>query len=193
MSDTVQPPIWSHPVRLAELDEQKPTTFALVPDAALRAAIAAGLGLSGLKKLRFEGNIHAAGDAGWQLHARLGATVIQPCVLSLAPVTTRIDEKLVRHFDREAILPAAKDDFEIEGDFEIPAGEEHEVLGAAIDPGLVMVEALALALPAYPRADDAKLARATFTEPGKTPLDDEQSRPFAGLRALRDKLGKDDG
>ncbi|MFV2001567.1 MAG: DUF177 domain-containing protein [Paracoccaceae bacterium] len=187
MSDDVNPPIWSRPMHLARLQAQKPTPFALASDATVRAAIASRLGLSGLRKLRFEGELRAAGGTDWQLNAALGATVIQPCVLTLAPVTTRIDEAVERHYTGEAQISAPQNDIEI------PEGEDHEVVGELIDPGLVMVEALALALPVYPRARDAKLARSSFTEPGKSPLSEPRRRPFAGLRALRDKLQNDDG
>ena len=50
--------------------------------------------------------------------------------------------------------------------------------------------ALALALPLYPRAEGADLAQAQFAGPGVTPMTDEDARPFAGLKDLRDKLDK---
>jgi hypothetical protein len=40
--------------------------------------------------------------------------------------------------------------------------------------------------------DGANLEASTFTEAGKTPMSDEAALPFAGLSALRDKLGKDE-
>jgi uncharacterized metal-binding protein YceD (DUF177 family) len=54
-----------------------------------------------------------------------------------------------------------------------------------------LAEALALALPLYPRAPGAELGEAAFTEPGKPVLRDEDARPFAGLAHLRDKLKGD--
>ncbi len=65
-----------------------------------------------------------------------------------------------------------------------------EPLTATIDLGALMVESLALALPLYPRAEGAHLRQAIFTEPGAAPLTDDDARPFAGLKSLRDKLGK---
>ena len=53
-----------------------------------------------------------------------------------------------------------------------------------------MAEALALALPDYPRAPDATLENAQVTEPGIAPMSDEDARPFAALAGLRDKLQK---
>ena len=50
-----------------------------------------------------------------------------------------------------------------------------------------MAEAVALALPPWPRAEGVETVAISVTEPGKTPLSDEDLRPFAALKALRDK------
>jgi uncharacterized metal-binding protein YceD (DUF177 family) len=160
-----------------------------VPGAESRRAIADELGLIGLRKLRLEGRIEPEGQRDWRLVARLGATVVQPCVATLAPVTTRIDEDITRIWRADFAEP--------EGDeVELPEEVDDEPLGAVIDIGAVMVEALALALPAYPRAEGAALDVAAVTEPGKAALTDEAAKPFAGLAALRDKMtggGEPDG
>jgi len=58
-----------------------------------------------------------------------------------------------------------------------------------IDPAAVMIEALALAMPLYPRAEGADLGEAVHAEPGVTPMRDADARPFAGLR---DRLARDE-
>ncbi len=143
-----------------------------------------------LRKLRFAGEIRPAGDdsgkAGaqgeWLLEGVLGATVVQPCVVTLAPVTTRIDAPVLRRYVRE--IPAEETD----GEVEMPEDETLELLEAEIDPRRVMQEALALALPDYPRADEAELGQSNYAPPGVEPLTDEALRPFAGLAELRKKL-----
>ena len=50
------------------------------------------------------------------------------------------------------------------------------------------LEALALALDPYPRAEGAALGDARFAPPGTQPLDEEALKPFAGLAELREKL-----
>ena len=67
-----------------------------------------------------------------------------------------------------------------------------ERLGAWIDPAVVMIEALTLAVPDYPRKDDVTLGEAVYTKPGDAPMTEADARPFAGLAGLRDKLGRDD-
>jgi uncharacterized metal-binding protein YceD (DUF177 family) len=77
----------------------------------------------------------------------------------------------------------------VEGEeVEIPEDDSAEPLGSTINPYTVMLEALALALPAWPRAEGAGIGSVTVTEPGQTPLSEEAMKPFAGLAALRDKL-----
>lgn len=171
-------------LRVADLPQTAPTLFDLAPGAEARAALARELGLSALRKLRFEGRITASGKRDWLLEGHLGATVVQPCVVTLEPVTTRIDTKVRRLF--LARMPGTEAD-----EVEMPEDDSAEALGAWIDPASVMAEALALALPLYPRKEDAELSEAVFTEPGKAPLRDEDTRPFAGLAGLRDALKKD--
>ena len=71
----------------------------------------------------------------------------------------------------------------------MPEDDTAEPLGDIIDLQGVMIEELALALPAWPRSEGAGIGSVTVTEPGQTPLTEEAMKPFAGLAALRDKLG----
>ncbi len=168
--------------RVAELPQNAPTEFDLRPDADTLRRLAGELGLSGLRKLRFAGRIAAHGARDWRLEAHLGATVIQPCVVTLDPVTTRIETDVTRLFLADMPRSDAPE-------AEIPEDDTIEPLGTVIDPAAVMAEALALALPLYPRKAGAELGEAVFAEPGKTPMRDEDTRPFAALASLRDRLG----
>ena len=168
--------------RVTELSERGDTPFRLEPDADARAALAGDLGLLGLRKLRFDGVIAPDGPTGWRVEGMLGATVVQPCSVTLEPVSTRIDEPVLRRF-----LPGLQD--APEGDeIEMPEDDSLEPLGTAIDLDAILREALALSLPAFPRKPDAELDKARFAPPGVTPLADTDLKPFAGLQALRDQL-----
>ncbi|SHH15186.1 YceD family protein [Marivita hallyeonensis] len=175
--------------RVADLSTRHPTAFDLQPEADARAAVAAQLNLLGVKKLRFRGEISPAGAQGWSLTGALGATVVQPCVVTLDPVTTRIDEAVERLF-----VPASYLEIEAEAgaETEMPEDTRLEPLGPVISAYDVMIESLSLALPQYPRRADADLGDAVFAEDGVTPLTDEDTKPFAGLAALRDKLDKEE-
>lgn len=169
--------------RVSELSPRKPQRFELVPEAGAMGAIAADLGLLGLRKLRFQGELRAEGRADWRLDAHLGATVTQECVVTLEPVTTRIEEDVTRRFLDDWPPP------EEEGDeVEMPEDETIDPLGERIDLWAVMTEALALALPPYPRAEGAELERTAAAPPGAAPITDEETKPFAGLAGLRKKL-----
>lgn len=171
-------------LRVSDLSQNTPTAFNLKPSSEVQASLAQELGLSGLRKLRFAGEIRARGKRDWELTATLGATVVQPCVATLEPVTTRIDTKVRRLYVTD--MP------EIDAEeIEMPEDDSIEPLGSTIDTGAVMAEALALAIPDYPRKEDAQTGVTTFTEPGITPMSDEDARPFAALSGLRDALKKD--
>jgi len=173
-------------VRLADPGQRGTHPFAVTPDAAARAAVAQHLGILEVRKLRFEGRLVPQGRRDWTLEAMLGATVVQECVVTLAPVVTRIDEPVTRRYLADLPEPAP-------GETEMPDDDSIEELPASLDLAAVMIEALSLALPPFPRAPDAGPVDLTVTEPGAAPLDAAAVRPFAGLAGLRDRLAGTDG
>ena len=172
-------------LRVAQLRSRGMQDFDLAPDTDARGLIAQELGLSDLRKLRLQGQVTEDG-ADWVLEAHLGATVVQPCVVTLDPVTTRIDETVTRRFSPEAERPE-----NLPGDeMEMPEDDTVEPLEQDIDLNRVLIEALSLALPPWPRSDNAELVHITAAAEGVEPLTDEDTKPFAGLADLRDKLDK---
>ena len=170
--------------RVAELPQNSIKKFEIRPEPAQNDAIAAELGLLGLRKFRFVGQIKASGKSDWRMTGNIGATVIQPCAITLEPVTTRIDLAVERLFVRDL---EKLDEEEIE----MPEDDSIEQLGGFIDPEAVMIEALVLALPEYPRSEGAELGEAIYTQAGTAPMKDEDARPFAGLAALKGLLKPD--
>ena len=172
-------------MRLAELRTGRPTSFTLEPTPAERKAVAQELGLVALKKLKFEGTLTPQGRNDWTLQAKLGATVVQECVVTLDPVTTRIDEQIVRAY--------VKDIPDIDAaEVEMAQDETVDPLPDTLDLAQVMIEALSLALPPDPRSSDAELGSVAVTAPGMKPMSDDDAKPFAGLGALRESLEKKD-
>jgi len=168
------------PLKMAALSRHQPFTFLLEPDAAARADLAEDLGITQVRKLRFSGELIPEGRADWLLRADLGATVVQPCVVTLAPVTTRIDDRITRRFLARWVDP------EVGSETEMPQDDTIEPLPEELDLARVMAEALALALPDYPRAAGAELGEVVYTEPGAEPLTEERVKPFAALAKLKD-------
>jgi len=171
----------AHRLTLARLPRGRDMDVDLTPDAAERTALADDLGLSALRKLRLTGRLSPEGAQDWRLTAKLGATVVQPCVITAEPVTTRIDETVTRRYLAEMPEPDGEE-------VEMPEDDSAEPLPAVLDLSAVIAEALALALPPYPRAPGAALEEAVFAPPGVTPLTDEAAKPLAGLAALRDRF-----
>lgn len=153
-------------VRVASLRTGSPTPFDLRPDDTLRSAIADELDLLSLRKLRLSGALIPEGRDAWRLDAMLGATVTQPCVVTLEPVTTRIDEPVTRTWRPEATLSHPAEGSETE----LP-DEDIDPLPDVIDLRAVISEALALALPQYPHAEGAKQMSEAL---------DQAARPRAG-------------
>lgn len=170
------PEAFTRPVDLSRLPKNAPYPFEIEADAPERAALAGVLGAQSVRKFGFSGRLTPMDGEGWLLEGQLGATVIQSCVVSLAPVTTRIDTPVRRRF-----VPAEQLDEE---------DDEMEPLTPQLDLALIATEATSLELPDYPRAPDAALAQKDFAAPGVEPLTDEDVKPFAGLKALRDKLSE---
>lgn len=177
-------------IRLADLDPSEGMVFELKPDAT--QALMDRLEVLALRKARFAGRLAPEGKRGWRLEAQLGATVVQPCIVTLNPVTTRIEDKIVRRYvpNYDQIVGDATDS-DGEG-MPMPEDDTIDPLPAIIDLMDVFEEALSLALPLYPRADGAELGDAKFAEKGVAPLEDKDLKPFAGLAGLKDKLENGD-
>ena len=183
MSDPAQP----RPTRFrtSALSPRKPTRFAYHPDAAERAALAEDLGLLALYALELTGEIRPAGRDELVLDATLTARADQACSITLAPVPASVTEAVRRRYIAGLAEP--------EGDeVEMPEDDSQEPMPEVIDLAEVAAEALALALPLYPRAPGAELGQIVHAEQGVTPLSDADLKPFAGLQGLAAKLAAKD-
>lgn len=172
-------------VTVSDLPNGRELPFEIVFDADQRAETVALLDLLELSKLRFTGVLSPRGRTDWTLSGALGATAAQACVVTLEPVKTRVDTPVARVFLSRWEEPEPDSVSEMDDDV------ESEPLPDQIDLASIAREALALALPDYPRKDDVALEEAVFAEPGVAPMTDEDTKPFAGLAALKEKLEKD--
>ena len=173
-------------IPLAKLPADGPHRFSWSPDKAALSKLAHELGLLSMRKARAEVTLTPKAKRDWQLSARWGATVIQSCVVTLDPVTTRLD-------GQDNIVFTANMPEVNEAETEMPSDDTLEPLAEVVDLNDVLREMIALALPAYPKADGARIEQSTFSAEGITPMSDDEARPFAGLASLKEKLAKDDG
>ena len=165
-------------LRLDRLAPDRPTPFRHEPDPQERATLIESLDLIELRKVRLEGALIPEGRADWRLEAHLGATVVQPCSVTLAPVTTRIEEPVIRRYLEHYAAP-------LETEAEMPEDETAEPLPESVDLAAVLAEALALALPPFPRAEGAAPGDLAHGPPGAAPIEDTQVNPFADLARLK--------
>ena len=146
----------------------------VVPSTDERAAIAAQIGVTSVDALAVK--LHAVRVTG-----RLAASVTQPSVVTLEPLTQEIAEPIDRIFlpggEKAYAGPANAEIFvDLEGD-DVPDHFE----GNEADLSDLIVETLALAVDLYPREPDASLEDAGY----KPDVDD--ASPFAALKALKPK------
>ncbi len=165
----------SLPLRVAALAARKPTRFAFRPSEPERAVMAAALELIGLPAFTFIGELTPEGRHDYRLTAELVADVVQPCSITLAPVPASLRESVRRQYLSDYREPETEEAEMV--------SDEAEPLPEVIDIAAVAIEALALALPPYPRAPGAELGEAVFAEPGVEPLRQADLNPFASLAA----------
>lgn len=169
------------------LDRERPTAFRVALTTEELRAAAQFLDVERIDRLALRGTLAAWGPRGWLAQGRLTATVVQPCVVTLAPVVTQIDEPVERRYLPQHDLPEVK-------------ALEHELAEDEIDPpdpftdsldlGQLAIESLALLIDPYPRAPGAELGERLYTAPGVEPMTEQDAKPFAALAALRLKLGE---
>lgn len=176
----------THPLRISDIPKAKSQPFDVTFTAAQMSDVVTILSALSVKKMRIHGKISPSGSKDWALTATVGATVTQACVVTLGPVQTRIDAPVtltyVAGYNSEGTESVA----------EIPEDQTIEPLTDEIDLATVAIEAIAMALPDYPRSQNAELETAVFTEPGGKAMTDNDAKPFASLAELKDKLSKED-
>lgn len=171
--------------RMADLATRKATTFEVSPNTATRKALAAAMDIIEIRKLRLTGEIAPQGGKDWHLTAKMGATVVQECVVTLDPVITRLDEPVTRTYVANFEEPDA-------AEAEMPEDDTIEAIPEVLDLEALLAEALSLALPPFPRAAGAELGSVQYAASGTTPMTDDDAKPFAGLGALKAALENKD-
>ncbi|WP_116084436.1 DUF177 domain-containing protein [Tropicimonas sp. IMCC34011] len=170
-------------MRLSSLPRRDAHKVSYAPDEAGLEAIRERLKIEAVTSARLEGQLIPAARRDWRLEATLTARAVQACVVTGAPVETVVSEKVVRRYVEDWSEPE-------ESEVEMPQDDTAEPLPAMLDLSDVLGEALDLALPEFPRAEGAELGEAVFAAPGVEPMRDEDARPFAALKALREGGGE---
>jgi hypothetical protein len=175
-------PEFSRPVRVSALPDEG-LAFNETATEEERAALARRYGARAVSRLTTKGRIERQ-EGGWRLSGVASARLTLTCVVTLEPVEQIIEERFGRLH-----LPGAPEPDLLDLDPE--AEDPPEPLGESLDPGEAAAEAVALAIDPYPRADGAVFKGRIVAPDGAEPLSEAASRPFAGLAALRARMGGD--
>lgn len=140
-----------------------------------RAAVARRLDLAGVERLEAEFDVVPEGQ-GVLARGRFEAVVVQACVVTLQPVTSRVEGEIVQRFSPVGQdLTAGGTEIEVDALAEDPP--EPPVQGAA-ELGELVVEHLALALDPYPRVPGVSVELPHENVEGG-------DNPFSKLRGLK--------
>lgn len=163
---------WSVPVIVEDIPDTGLHVEIDAPEAA-RAALAA---LGGLRELSWLSAVFdlARKGAGVRVTGQVNARVGQKCVVTLEPIESDLEELVDLIF-----APADAGQAEARDTEESP----EPLVDGKLDLGAVATEFLLLGIDPYPRK-----AGAEFAPPM---ADDGGAHPFAGLEALKKRLGGD--
>ena len=172
-------------IKISDLSTVKGNSFRWQSNVASNSKIAEQLDLISLGKIDFRGKISAHGKNKWLLSGKLGASVVQKCVVTQEAVRCRLDENVKRvYVPTTEISPLEKD----EGlDVNMELDETLEPLTDTLDLSLLALETLALVLPDYPRSNDTDYLSISLGDDSLDDIENEQN-PFAILRTLKEKL-----
>lgn len=164
------------------LDSMPPTgrELRLAVDEEQRQAVAAALAITAVERL--EVTLHAVRfRGGMRVTGRLYATIVQPSVVTLEPVRQVIEEPVDRVF-----LPGGEKPFAEKAGAEVFVDLEGEDVpdhfeGPEADMSDLVIEALALAIDPYPRAEGESVEDLGLPAAD----DDPEESPFARLKLLK--------
>lgn len=195
-------PEWSRTVNADDITERI-RVFTLTADEEECITLARRFGISSIQNIRADmtacrdRNEHVVHVEGF-----VRADLVQPCVVTLEPVTTSIDEKFEGWFadpkDAVSFARARAERLRRKGAPDVALLDEEEdpepITNGIIDLGELAAQYIALAIPPYPRAPGAGGEKDAEEE--NEPLSENSLRksPFAALKAWKaEKEKEEDG
>lgn len=152
-----------------------------------RAALAKRLGIKSLDSLAAEVRLGSVQNGALiRLSADFTADVIQACVISLEPVTSRIEASFERLYDPSAAPAEADGEADLSLDEEVP----EPLIGGILDLGVIITEELALELNPFPRAPGVDFHE--FLPESGEPREKENEKPGGPFATLAKLVGDGD-
>lgn len=174
MTHPIENNVLSCPVSVADIGEDGRSGH-VEADEASRVALIARLDLERLDRLRLDYTLVPLGRGRFRLTGRWSASAAQTCGVTLEPIPFAIDEDVSIEFWTAAAWERYK---RSHGDVAFAPDEDAPEIIARdeIDPGQLLEELFIVALPPFPRREDAELSWREREEP--------DAGPFAVLRGL---------
>ena len=167
---------------VAELSQNKPYKFSLNWESPELNAYLTPMDLRSLSKVTIIGQIKAEGGKNWYLTAKVGATAVQSCVITVEDIKTRLDVNISRRYFADF------ESYEATLTSEEVLDDEAEAVPEKIDILKLALETISIGLDDFPRKEGTVLEPVLSAPKGVVPLTDDAIKPFAGLASLRDKL-----
>lgn len=153
------------------------TTRSATP--AERAELARQLPLVSFESLTVQYHIKPAGRDRYALTGRVKGELIQSCIVTLDPVSAKLDEPLDCKFVPPAFIPTQQAEEE-----ELSSVDELEPIeGGILNVGQVVFEVISSGLDPYPRRADAQWE----SQDDAAGIEDAAPGPFAALAGLKKK------
>jgi uncharacterized metal-binding protein YceD (DUF177 family) len=162
---------------------QAPRLVSIEANEGERAALAARFGLEAIHSLAAEAALTRS-DEAVRATGRVTAAVVQSCVATGEPVEEEVAEDFAIEFRPHPAVGSPDEEIELsEGELDVVFYD-----AAAVDLGDAVAETVSLALNPFPRSAAAEDA---LREAGVKSEEEARAEasPFAGLAALKDKLG----
>ena len=170
---------FSYPVKVGHISAN-PVRIGLEASAEELKALAKFWNVVSVEYLKAELQVSRWKKDGVKIKGEVHAAVTQSCVVTLEPVSSKIDETVEQIFVPEGSKLARMVTNE-EGEIVLdPDGPDipDQFTGDSIDVGAVVAEFAALAIDPYPRKADAEFAEAAEKEPEE----EKRPSPFAVLK-----------
>ena len=132
-----------------------------------------------IKFFSFKGQITLTNKTTAMLRGSFSTRLIQSCVISLSPVRTKIEKAVTLNYEISKFNKRQKS-VSVSPNFDEP-----EQIYEEVNIGDVMLEALSLEIPLYPKKEGINFTGITITDTGIKPLELTRNNPFVSLKGLK--------
>lgn len=185
LSDLDVSPEFSRVVRVAELGDET-LRVELTASEDERAALAKRFDLKGIDSLVADVSLTLLPNKDVRLDASFNARVKQTCVVTSAPMASKISHKFTTTYSPDADEDLASDEEELEtfnNQIELP----EPLIEEKIDIGEAVAEQFALEIDPFPRVKGTVFDGYSTGRKGKAEAAVEKKNPFAVLSQLKTK------